>query len=257
MGRKSFWSIYNVRRSSGCKWYIDAVSVVGVCNFWVLCFDSPIINFHWRIASNQFSMTVNKTELWRRKVALWIVVGFVTIVSLFFLFGCNATKTTSEKSLEQKDITEAEQNDKVKLESQSNVNIDTNVKDNSTNDVKTETNGESETNITNRKFSPPDLNGVQHVTEETIINTKKADTTKSEANQKNDITSKAKLDAENKLKLEAELKAKEEAEAEANLVSNDTTKSKPPAWGTEFIVIMSFGILVLLYFILKRFKVIG
>lgn len=186
-----------------------------------------------------------------KKILFMLIVAVVTI-----LVGCKSTKTTSEQSSLLKESGKTEQNDNVKAESKSNVNLDTNVKDNSTNEVKKETKGSSETNIVNRKFSPPDEKGNQHVTEETTTNTKTSDSSNSEATQKNDIASNAKLEAENNAKLEADLKSKEELELKAKLEKEETEKNKPPIW--IYVVGFCLGALLifLIYLGLKRFGLV-
>jgi len=184
-------------------------------------------------------------------------VFFILIIAwLSISVGCKSTKTKTDQSFLQKEAFQTELNDNMNAESKSNVNLDTNVKDNSTKDVKQETKSSSETNVVNRKFSPPDEKGNQYITEETTTNTKTDDSTNSETTQKNDITSKAKLEAENKLKVEAELKLKEELELKAKLEKESTEKNKPPIG--IYVVGFCLGALLifLIYLGLKRFGLV-
>ena len=102
--------------------------------------------------------------------------------------------------------------------------------------------------IVNTKYSQPDTAGKQHITE----------TTTTERNITTEKTGKADVQAEKQAK---QLKESEKTDNSSKNIDKKTetktlTKSKTPAWIIVTMVILSMGVLVLLYFVLKRFKLI-
>jgi hypothetical protein len=104
--------------------------------------------------------------------------------------------------------------------------------------------------ITIVKWSVPDSSGHQFVVETTNINRRSVTDKKSD------------LDVEKEQKEIIEIKEDKEdkstinAKTEIKTVEKSKTKPATPAWITWAAVILSAGIIVLIYFVLKRYRII-
>lgn len=158
-------------------------------------------------------MTVNKTELWRRKVALWIVVGFVTIVSLFFIFGCKNTKEVIDSKIK---------NDVELNHTQNDTFVSNDVhKDNSTLEEKSVNQSDVETEKVEREFSAPATpDGNPVLVKETTTRTINSSKGTNERNLKSNLTDKRNSKAESKDKLAMEDNTKEKIETESTSKSS-------------------------------------
>ncbi len=170
-----------------------------------------------------------------RKIILLLAV-------ITMLFSCKTSKTT----LSEKTSTETEQRNDI----QEVINTEFSVLETGKTTDKTVVEASEDTEITITKFSQPDSTGKQHIVEQTKIKQQKGSTTKT-----NVATEK-----EDKTDIKQSVKNKDNSTVKTNndtkVTETEKTKANTPAWIILGTIILSLGIIVIIYFVLKRFGLV-
>lgn len=168
------------------------------------------------------------------------------ILLMLFLTMIVCSCKTVKQSEQTKTDAKTELNANVKTETESNQAVETKT-------VATDkgiTTNNTNTKITITDFSAPDSNGKQHATRKTVIeqteNNKKISNVKTEAESKGAVETNTKSADKSKVKT---------AKNQATTVQK-STKIETPGWVYVVGSILSLGILLLIWFVLKRFKIV-
>lgn len=169
--------------------------------------------------------------------------SFFLIIGLIFnivLIGCRTSKVVTSEDVASKtssvvDVVRTSTDQMVKKDSTSKV--DKSIVD----EVTTRT-------TTTTKYSLPDSSGRQYPVEQTVSQEKKRRVTNSNIINKAGKSSEM-VSGNNESK-------RSKTDANAKISSNSKTKTRPPIAFNWMIIIISLGLVVLTYFILKRFRLI-
>lgn len=169
--------------------------------------------------------------------------NFLLITGLIFsivLFGCRTSKVVTSEDVASKtssvvDVSKASTAKAVEKDSTSKVD-------------KSVVDEETTRTTTTTKYSQPDSSGKQYPVEQTVSQEKTNRKTNSNITEKTGKSSEvaSSTNESNKSKLDANAKTS----------SDSKTKTKPPAAFTWMVIIISLGLVVLAYFVLKRFRVV-
>lgn len=168
------------------------------------------------------------------------------LLLMLFLTMIVCSCKTVKQSEQTKTDAKTELNANVKTEAESKQAVETKMV--ATDKGITTNNTNTKTTITD--FSAPDSNGKQHATRKTVI----------EQTENNKKISDAKTEAESKQTGETNIKSVDKSTGKTTLKQAITvqksTKMATPGWVYVVGSILSLGIMVLIWFVLKRFKIV-
>lgn len=167
---------------------------------------------------------------------------FLVILVISFVTSCKMTKDLSKETLHATSL----QNTDVKTEAESKAVAET--KTGSTASTSSATN--VNTKVTATEFSTPDANGNQHIIKQTITE----QTTNNKAVADSKVNTESKLKAENKTKKADNSDYKSDVTAKADTETD--TETETPGFITVIALVVGLLGIALIYYLLKRFKVI-